>query len=124
MGVGTFDCIIDGVARGVDMFDCVLQTRIARNGTALTKRGKLVIRNAEYARDFKPIDENCSCYACKNFTRAYIRHLVKAGEILGATLLSIHNVHATVDFMKEIREAINGGYFLQYKDEFFENYKA
>ncbi len=124
MGVGTFDCIIDGVARGVDMFDCVLQTRIARNGTALTKRGRLVIRNAEYSRDFKPIDEGCSCYACRNFTRAYIRHLVKAGEILGATLLSIHNVHASVEFMKEIRAAIDGGYFRQYKDEFFANYNA
>jgi queuine tRNA-ribosyltransferase len=124
MGVGTFDCIIDGVARGVDMFDCVLQTRIARNGTALTKRGRLVIRNAEYARDFTPIDEHCSCYACTNFTRAYIRHLVKAGEILGATLLSIHNVHASVAFMKEIRAAIEGEYFLQYRDEFFANYKA
>ena len=123
MGVGTFDCIIEGIARGIDMFDCVLQTRIARNGTALTKRGKLVIRNAEYARDFSPIDETCSCYACRHFSRAYIRHLLKAGEILGATLLSIHNVQATVDFVKEIRKSIENGYFRAYKNDFFVNFK-
>lgn len=123
MGVGTFDCIIESVERGVDMFDCVLQTRIARNGTALTKRGRLVIRNAQYARDFTPIDENCGCYTCRNFTRAYIRHLVKAGEILGATLLTLHNIHATVDFVKEIRSSIEAGRFADYKNEFFENYK-
>ncbi len=124
MGVGTFDCLIEGVARGVDMFDCVLQTRIARNGTALTKRGRLVIRNAQYARDFTPVDENCGCYTCRNFTRAYIRHLVKAGEILGATLLTIHNVQATIDFVKEIRRSIESGDFASFKSEFFENYKA
>lgn len=124
MGVGTFDCIVDGVARGVDMFDCVLQTRIARNGTALTKRGRLVIRNAEYARDFAPIDGHCTCYTCRNFTRAYVRHLIKAGEILGATLLSIHNVHASVEFMKEIRAAIEQDRFMTFRDEFFANYEA
>lgn len=123
MGVGTFDCIIEGVARGVDMFDCVLQTRIARNGTALTREGKLVIRNAEYARDFKPIEENCSCYACRNFSRAYIRHLVKANEILGATLLSIHNITAAMSFIKDIRESIESGSFSEFKDEFFAKYK-
>ncbi|MDD5018776.1 MAG: tRNA guanosine(34) transglycosylase Tgt, partial [Eubacteriales bacterium] len=124
MGVGTFDCIIDAVARGIDMFDCVLQTRIARNGSALTKRGRLVIRNAEYAHDFSPIDENCSCYTCRHFSRAYLRHLVKANEILGSTLLSIHNVQATIDFMKEIRQSIENGRFLPYKDEFFANYNG
>ena len=113
MGVGTFDCLIDGVARGIDMFDCVLQTRIARNGTALTKRGRLVIRNAQYARDFRPIDENCSCYTCRHFTRAYIRHLIKANEILASTLLSIHNVQATVDFMHEIRQNIEDNTFFK-----------
>ena len=121
MGVGTFDCLIDGVARGVDMFDCVLQTRIARNGTALTKNGRLVIRNAQYARDFAPIDANCSCYTCRNFTRAYIRHLIKANEILASMLLSIHNVQATVDFMHEIRQNIENGTFEAYKNEFFAN---
>ncbi len=124
MGVGTFDCIIDGVARGVDMFDCVLQTRIARNGTALTKRGKLVVRNAQYARDFRPIDSQCGCYTCRNFSRAYIRHLVKANEILASVLLSIHNVQATIDFVKEIRSSIENGAFIQYKNEFFANYYA
>lgn len=124
MGVGSFDCIIDGIARGVDMFDCVLQTRVARNGTALTKRGRLVVRNAQYARDFRPIDENCSCYTCRNFTRAYIRHLIKANEILASTLLSIHNVQASIDFVKEIRQVIEDGRFLQYKNEFFANYKG
>ena len=124
MGVGSLDCIIDGVARGIDMFDCVLQTRVARNGTALTKRGRLVIRNAQYARDFTPIDEGCSCYTCRNFTRAYIRHLIKANEILAATLLSIHNVQATIDFVKEIRQNIDNGTFSAYKHEFFANYRG
>lgn len=124
MGVGSFDCIIDGVARGVDMFDCVLQTRVARNGMALTKRGRIVIRNAQYARDFKPIDENCGCYTCRNFTRAYLRHLVKANEILACTLLSIHNVQATIDFVKEIRQNIEQGTFNTYKNEFFANYQG
>lgn len=124
MGVGSLDCIIDGVARGVDMFDCVLQTRMARTGTAMTKRGRLVIRNAQFARDFRPIDENCSCYACQNFTRAYIRHLVKTNEILASVLLSIHNVHTTLNFVKEIRAAIENGTFADYKNEFFANYSC
>jgi len=123
MGVGSFDCIIDGVARGVDMFDCVLQTRVARNGMALTKRGRLIVRNATYARDFSPIDEHCGCYTCQNFSRAYIRHLVKANEILACTLLSIHNVQATIDFVREIRDNIEAGTFASYKNEFFANYR-
>ncbi len=124
MGVGSLDYIIDAVARGIDMFDCVLQTRVARNGTALTKRGKLVIRNAKYAEDFTPIDDKCTCYTCRNFTRAYIRHLIKANEILASTLLSIHNVQVTIDFIKEIRESIQNGDFLEYKNEFFANYNV
>ena len=122
MGVGTFDYIIEGVARGVDMFDCVLQTRMARNGTALTKRGRISLRNAKFARDYTPIDDECNCYACSNFSRAYIRHLVKANEILASTLLSIHNVQATINFVKEIRSSIENGTFIQYKNEFFANY--
>lgn len=122
MGVGSFDCIVDGVARGVDMFDCVLQTRVARNGTALTRRGRLVIRNATYARDFSPIEEGCTCYTCQNFTRAYVRHLIKTSEILGATLLSIHNVHATIQFVKDIRVAIEEERFAAFKDDFFAHY--
>ncbi len=123
MGVGSFDCLVDGVARGVDMFDCVLQTRVARNGTALTRTGRLVVRNAQYARDFSPIEEGCDCYACRNFTRAYIRHLVKAGEILGATLLSIHNVRASIRLMEDIRKSIEEGRFEAFKSEFFANYR-
>ena len=120
MGVGTPDCLLEGIERGVDMFDCVLQTRIARNGTALTSQGKKVVRNAEYARDFSPLDPECDCYACRNFTRAYIRHLLKAGEILGGMLLSLHNIHFTVKLMEGAREAILGGYFPEYKKEKFE----
>ena len=123
MGVGSFDCIVEGVARGVDMFDCVLQTRVARNGTALTRTGKVVIRNAQYARDFSPIEADCDCYACRNFTRAYVRHLVKAGEILGATLLSIHNTRASVRLIHDIRQSIEEGRFSAFKDEFFANYR-
>lgn len=124
MGVGSPEDLVEGVWRGVDMFDCVLQTRMARNGTALTRTGRLVVRNAQYARDFRPIEEGCTCYACRHFTRAYIRHLVKAGEILGATLLSIHNVHASVQFMGEIRRTIEEGRFLAFKNEFFANYQG
>lgn len=123
MGVGSFDCIVEGVARGVDMFDCVLQTRMARNGTALTRTGRLVLRNAKYAHDFSSLEEGCDCYACRHFTRAYIRHLVKAGEILGATLLSIHNIHATVQFARDIRQSIEDGRFLGFRNEFFANYR-
>ncbi len=122
MGVGSFDCIVDGVARGVDMFDCVLQTRVARNGTALTRRGRVVIRNATYSRDFSPIEEGCTCYTCQNYTRAYVRHLIKTSEILGATLLSIHNVHATIQFVNDIRTAIEEDRFAAFKDDFFANY--
>ncbi len=124
MGVGSFDCLVDGIARGVDMFDCVLQTRVARNGTALTRRGRLVIRNATYARDFTPIEQGCTCYTCQNFTRAYVRHLIKTNEILGAVLLSIHNVHATIQFVKDIRTAIEQDEFAAFKDDFFANYKG
>ncbi len=122
MGVGSLDCLVEGVARGVDMFDCVLQTRVARNGTAMTRTGRLVVRNAEYARDFRPIDETCDCYTCRNHTRAYIRHLLKAGEILGATLLSIHNVRFTIRMMEEIREHILNGTFEAFRTEFMARY--
>ncbi len=122
MGVGSADCLVQGVFEGVDMFDCVLQTRVARNGTALTKKGKLVIRNAEYARDFTPIEEDCDCYTCKNHTRGYIRHLIKANEILGATLLSIHNTRFTIKLMEEIREHILKDTFEEFKKDFFASY--
>lgn len=106
MGVGTPDCLIEGVLRGIDMFDCVLQTRTARNGYALTSQGGRMLRNAEFARDFTPIDPECDCYACKNFTRAYIRHLIKAEEILAAQLLTIHNLYFSLKLMERIRDAI------------------
>ncbi len=114
MGVGSPDCLMEGAMRGVDMFDCVLQTRIARNGTALTSEGQLSLKNARFERDFTPLDPNCSCYCCKNFTRAYLRHLVKAKEILGAQLVSIHNIHYTLRLMEGLREAIKGGYTEEY----------
>ncbi len=117
MGVGPPDCLLEGVERGVDMFDCVLQTRTARMGTALTSGGKLNMRNAKFQEDFGPLDPKCDCYACRNFSRAYIRHLVTMGEILGATLLSIHNIHFSLNLMKEMREAIIGDYFTEYKKE-------
>ncbi|MBQ6951933.1 MAG: tRNA guanosine(34) transglycosylase Tgt [Clostridia bacterium] len=122
MGVGTPDCFLEGVLRGVDMFDCVLATRIARNGTCFTKNGRLVIRNAAYAHDFGPIEEGCDCYACQNFSRAYIRHLFKAQEITGGRLASIHNLRFLIRMMEEIRQAILEDRFLDYRKSFYENY--
>jgi queuine tRNA-ribosyltransferase len=122
MGVGSPDCLLEGVIRGVDMFDCVLPTRIARNGTVLTRRGKLVVRNAKYARDFKPLDPECDCYACRHYTRAYIRHLIKAGEVLGIRLTTIHNLHFVLNLMKELKLAIGQGNILEYRDSFLKKY--
>ncbi|MBR6816654.1 MAG: tRNA guanosine(34) transglycosylase Tgt [Clostridia bacterium] len=117
MGVGSPDCLIEGVARGVDMFDCVLQSRTARMGTALTSRGKMNIRNAKFAADFSPIDPDCDCYACRNFTRAYVRHLISVGEILGATLLTIHNIRFSISLMEQMREAILNDDFPAFRQE-------
>ena len=122
MGVGTPDCFLEGVLRGVDMFDCVLATRIARNGTCFTRNGRLVVRNAQYARDYTPIEEGCDCYACRHFTRAYVRHLLKAEEITGGRLTSIHNLRFLIRMMEEIREAIAQDRFLDYRKEFYEKY--
>ncbi|MCF8010730.1 MAG: tRNA guanosine(34) transglycosylase Tgt [Clostridiales bacterium] len=122
MGVGSPDCIFEAVSRGVDMFDCVLPTRMARNGSVFTSEGKLVIRNARYARDFKPLDENCNCYACTNYSRAYIRHLIKANEILGIRLTTIHNLHFMARLMHNIRQAIREGTFLKFKENFLERF--
>lgn len=122
MGVGTPDCLIEGVLRGIDMFDCVLATRIARNGTALTSAGRLVVRNAQYARDFGPIDPECDCYACTHFSRAYVRHLIKAGEITGGRLLSIHNLRFLIRLMERIRQAIAEDRFLDFRKEFYAKY--
>jgi queuine tRNA-ribosyltransferase len=122
MGVGSPDALIDGAIRGIDMFDCVLPTRIARNGTVMTSKGKLVVRNAEYAEDFLPMDEECDCYACKNFSRAYIRHLIKAGEILGGRLTSIHNLRFLQNLMADIRKAISEDRLGDFRKEFFIKY--
>lgn len=122
MGVGSPDALIEGVIRGIDMFDCVLPTRIARNGTAMTRFGKVVVRNAQYARDFEPIDSTCDCYACRNYSRAYIRHLLKAEEILALRLMTIHNLHFLQNIMKEIREAIQEDRLPEYRQKFFNEY--
>ena len=107
MGVGSPDCFLEGVLRGVDMFDCVMQTRMARTGMALTRHGRMNLRNQKYAHDFTPIEEDCDCYACRTgFTRAYLRHLVKENEILGAQLLSMHNLRFSLRLMEDIRLAI------------------
>ncbi len=122
MGVGSPDCLLEGIERGVDMFDCVLATRIARNGTVFTKNGRVVVRNNQYARDFRPLDESCDCYVCKNFSRAYIRHLIKAEEILAARLTSYHNLYFLIRLMDRARESIEQDRFPEFKHEFFENY--
>ncbi|MBE3571961.1 MAG: tRNA guanosine(34) transglycosylase Tgt [Moorella humiferrea] len=124
MGVGSPDCLIEGVKRGVDMFDCVLPTRIARNGTVMTTYGKLVVRNAAYARDFRPLDPECACYTCRNYTRAYIRHLLKAGEILGLRLTTIHNLYFLLKLMERIRRAIEANDLEAMAAEFYAKYNS
>ena len=122
MGVGSPDDLLEGVLRGIDMFDCVLPTRIARNGTAMTSQGKVVVRNASYAEDFTSLDPECDCYTCRNYTKAYLRHLIKCNEILGARLLTIHNLHFLLKMMENVREAIREDRLLDYKKDFFEKY--
>lgn len=123
MGVGDPIDIIEGVIRGVDMFDCVLPTRIARHGNAFTRNGKINIKNAKYKEDFTPIEENCDCYACKHYTKAYIRHLITCNETFGARLLSIHNVRFLIKLTEELRKAIEEDTLLEYKEKFIEQYK-
>ena len=123
MGVGAPENLVEGVLRGIDMFDCVLPTRIGRNGTVFTKEGKLVIRNAEYARDFRPMEEGCQCYACRNYSRAYIRHLIKTGEVLGIRLTTMHNIHFLTNLMAELRQAILEDRVLEFKEQFYANLK-
>ncbi|RED64139.1 tRNA guanosine(34) transglycosylase Tgt [Cohnella lupini] len=122
MGVGSPDALLDGSIRGVDMFDCVLPTRIARNGTLMTSQGRMVVRNAKYANDFGPLDPECTCYACQNYSRAYIRHLIKADEMFGLRLTTIHNLHFLVKLMEQVREAIREDRLGSFRDEFFEKY--
>jgi queuine tRNA-ribosyltransferase len=124
MGLGTPPQILEMIARGVDMFDCVLPTRLARNGTAFTAGGTLNLKNAPFAEDPSPIEEGCECYACKNFTRAYLRHLVKAEEILGLRLLSIHNLHFYLGLTRQAREHILAGTFQEFRRRFVAGYKT
>ena len=120
MGVGSPDCLVEGVLRGVDMFDCVLATRIARNGTALTSRGKIVVRNGKYKEDFTPLDPDCDCYCCRNYTKAYLRHTINVGEMMGGMLLSLHNISYLHKLMRGLRESILHGYVKEFVREFYE----
>lgn len=122
MGVGSPDALIEGVMRGIDMFDCVLPTRIARNGTLMTRTGRMVVKNAQYARDFSPIDETCACFTCRNFSRAYVRHLLHTGEVLGIRLTTIHNVHFLLQLMRDVRQAIAQDRLASFREEFFTSY--
>ena len=122
MGVGSPDCLIEGTLRGVDMFDCVLATRIARNGTAMTSNGRVVVRNGRYKEDFTPLDSECDCYCCKNYTKAYLRHMINVNEMYGAMLLSLHNITFLHKLMKGLRESILGGYVKEYTQEFYRKY--
>ena len=124
MGVGEPIDIIEGVIRGVDIFDCVLPTRIARHGQAFTRSGKINLNNAKYKEDFTPIEENCDCYACKHYTKAYIRHLLNTREMLGGRLLSIHNIRFLIRLTEELREAIKEDRILEYREEFLEKYNS
>ena len=122
MGVGTPDYLIEAALSGIDMCDCVLPTRLARHGTALTSKGKIVIRNKEYAKDWNRLDEECDCYTCKNYTRAYLRHLVKTNEILGMRLLSLHNLRFLTSLMEKVRKEIENDTLLEFKEEFYKKY--
>lgn len=123
MGVGSPDCLVEGVLRGIDMFDCVLPTRLGRNGTALTKQGNLTIRNASFKEDFSPVDSTCDCYCCKNFSRAYIRHLINSDEILGGKLLSIHNIRFLTKLTEDMKKAIWEDRYLDFAKDFLSTYK-
>lgn len=122
MGVGTPDYLIEGAIRGIDMFDCVLPTRMGRHGTVLTSRGRVIIRDAKYAEDFGPMDPNCDCYACKNFSSAYIRHLLKAKEMFGQRLCTWHNIDFLLSLMEKVREAIAEDCLGDFRDSFFKSY--
>lgn len=122
MGVGSPDALLEGAIRGVDMFDCVLPTRIARNGTVMTSGGRLVAKGAKLARDYGPLDPQCGCYTCTNYSRAYLRHLLKADETFGIRLTTYHNLYFLLDLMRNVRQAIAEDRLLDYRDEFFDRY--
>ena len=123
MGLGTPAQMVELVARGVDMFDCVLPTRVARNGTAFTRRGAIVLKGSTFKADFQPIEADCECFACQHFTRAYLRHLLNVGEILGGRMLSVHNTHLFLKVMAEARRALAAGTFAEFRREFVANYR-
>ena len=118
MGLGTPAQMVELIARGIDMFDCVLPTRVARNGTAYTRRGAVGLKGSAFKTDFRPIEEDCTCYACRNFTRAYLRHLLRANEILGLRMLSVHNSHMYLQVMTDVRAAIAAGTFVEFHRDF------
>jgi queuine tRNA-ribosyltransferase len=122
MGLGTPPQLLEMIARGMDMFDCVLPTRLARNGTAFITTGTINLKNAEFALDKRPIEENCGCYGCREFSRGYIRHLIKAEEILGLRLVTMHNLHFYLDLMRQARERIQNGTFNEFRKQFVSNY--
>lgn len=124
MGVGDPVDIVEGVVRGVDLFDCVLSTRIARHGNAFTRNGKINLRNLKFREDFTPVEEDCDCYTCRNFTKAYIRHLITTDELLGGRLLSIHNTRFLIKLTEDIRSAIKDDRLLKFREEFLEKYKS
>lgn len=124
MGVGSPDCLIEGVRRGVDMFDCVLAMRVARNGTAFTSSGKIVARNGAYREDFTPLDKECDCYCCKNYSKAYLRHLINVNEMLSSMLLSLHNITFLEKLMKDMRKAIFADSFKEFASEFYSKYES
>ena len=124
MGLGTPPQLLELVARGMDMFDCVLPTRLARNGTAFTSAGTLNLKNAEFAKDKAPIDQDCACTSCREFSRGYIRHLIKAEEILGLRLITLHNLHFYLDLMRQARATIDNGTFDEFRREFVSNYET
>lgn len=124
MGIGSLDMIFDGIRRGVDMFDCVLPTRLARHGTLMTSNGRVNIKKACYTEDFTPLDENCDCYCCKNYTKAYLHHLMRCEEGFGARLLSIHNIRYLISMMEQARTAIKEDRFLEFSSEILLKYKT
>ena len=124
MGLGTPPQLLEMIARGTDMFDCVLPTRLARNGTAFSSGGTLNLKNAEYARDKRPIEDNCECTSCREFSRGYIRHLIKAEEILGLRIITLHNLHFYLDLMRRARAKIDNGTFDAFRREFVSNYET
>jgi queuine tRNA-ribosyltransferase len=122
MGLGTPPQMVEMIARGIDMFDCVLPTRIARNGTAFTARGTVNLKNAPFAMDKAPIEEGCACPCCREFSRGYLRHLIKAEEILGLRLITLHNLHFYLNLMARVRSEIEAGTFESFRREFVGNY--